>query len=430
MFLATVKIMAIAVTVFSISLLFYIGSSGSILTVNAQSDLPTTKHRDLIIDLGNNITTNAKLLYPSVGQGPYPGVLLIHGYGPTDMNGTRDYIRIDNETGSKIYPTVRTYFQIAEYLSDRGFSVLLYDKRGVGENHTVSDINAYGNITFNDLKQDAEKALEVLIQQPEVDANKVTLIGHSEGTMIVPRVAIDNPQKVDSIVLMGAAAQNLHEIIYYQLVTRPTLYVQDALDHNHDGLLSAREASEDPLFNLLVGNITLFLTQDSTSANGTVPQQQQLDPNFNTNNDTFISINEEIKPRLIAEFESYPGLATTEKCDWSCPILFKSHQHLTPNLDIIGKVPSDTSILILNGENDSQTFPQQAFLLQQRLTELNHPDHTLKTYPDLGHLFYPSNKWLTSTGPIQENVLQDLFDWLSDPAREFTKVDFISSSHS
>jgi len=42
--------------------------------------------------------------------------------------------------------------------------------------------------------------------------------------------------------------------------------------------------------------------------------------------------------------------------------------------------------IILNGENDSQTTIQQVFLLQQRLTDVNHPDHTLITYPNLGHL--------------------------------------------
>jgi dienelactone hydrolase len=55
------------------------------------------------------------------------------------------------------------------------------------------DSNVWGNATFDDLTLDAEKALDVLIQQPEVDANHVTLVGHSEGTRIVPRVAIDNP---------------------------------------------------------------------------------------------------------------------------------------------------------------------------------------------------------------------------------------------
>ncbi len=83
-----------------------------------------------------------------------------------------------------------------------------------------------------------------------------------------------------------------------------------------------------------------------------------------------------------------------------------------PTLNIIGKVPSDTSILILNGENDTQTPVQQAFLLQQRLTDVNHPDHTLITYPDLGYLFYPSSQWKTGIGPIQQYVLADIYSWL------------------
>ena len=32
---------------------------------------------------------------------------------------------------------------------------------------------------------------------------KATLIGHSEGTNIPPRVAVDNPDKVRNIVLMA-----------------------------------------------------------------------------------------------------------------------------------------------------------------------------------------------------------------------------------
>jgi dipeptidyl aminopeptidase/acylaminoacyl peptidase len=91
-------------------------------------------------------------------------------------------------------------------------------------------------------------------------------------------------------------------------------------------------------------------------------------------------------------------------------------------LDIISKVPFNTSILILNGKNDSQTPIQHAILLQQKLTEVRHPDHTLKTYPDLGHLFYPSSQWVTAAGgPIEPKVLEDLFGWLSDPVKDFKK---------
>jgi uncharacterized protein len=46
------------------------------------------------------------------------------------------------------------------------------------------------------------------------------------------------------------------------------------------------------------------------------------------------------------------------------------------------------------------------------LTKVNHPDHTLITYPNLGHQFYPSSHWTTESEPIPEYVLVDLYSWL------------------
>ena len=372
----------------------------------------------MVIDLGNGLETNARLNLPAVGDGPYPGVLLVQGSGKTDMNETAGYVRIDNKTGALIYPPAKPFFDIAQYLSERGFAVLQYDKRGFGANMTILDSDVWGNITFDDLAQDAEKALHVLTQQPEVDSNNVTLVGHSEGTVIVPRIAINNSEKVDSIVLMGALAQNLREIGYTQAMD-PVRYAQQVLDHDHSGSISLQEASEDPVFRSLVGNLTLFATQNISSMNGTT---KLMDEQYDTNNDTLISINDELKPRLIDKVESVSVVTPGEKCDGltgPCPIWLNSHFSLTPNLDIIGNVPSNISILIQQGENDSDTPIQQALLLQQKLTELRHPDHTLITYPDLGHLFYPSSQWKTAIGgPIEQRVLEDLFEWISDPVRD------------
>ena len=77
-----------------------------------------------------------------------------------------------------------------------------------------------------------------------------------------------------------------------------------------------------------------------------------------------------------------------------------------------GNVSKSTGMLILNGDNDSETPVQQAFLLQQRLTDVKHPDHTLITYPNLEHLFYPSSQWSTGIGPFEEYVLADFYAWL------------------
>ena len=426
-------IIATILSLCAISFLIYGNSSTSAVnfTAYAQSDVQTIKYRDMVIDLGNGVETDAQLTYPAVGNGPFPGILLIPGSGAIDMNDTIDVVHIDNKTGAKIYPPVRPFFQIAQYLSERGFVVLRYDKRGIGENHTILDSNVWGNVTFDDLKQDAEKALDVLIQQPEVDANHVTLIGHSEGTLYAPRIAIDNPGKVDKIVLLAAAAQNFRDLVYYQTVTIPVLYAQQILDHDHNGLLSVQEASKNPIFSYLAGNFTLLLTQNITTANGTTTKQQ-LSPQYNLNNDTVISINDELKPRLTNLFKSLSVMTPGKKCTGpgaleGCPIWLESLYSLTPTLDIVGKIPSDISILIQQGGNDTLAPIQQAFLLQQKLTELRHPDQTLITYPNLGHLFSPSSQWITGVGPIQDNVLQDLFTWLSDPVRDFKKLSILSS---
>ncbi|MFL6457809.1 MAG: alpha/beta hydrolase, partial [Nitrososphaeraceae archaeon] len=426
------KITIVIATILSlcaISFLVYGSGSGTAkFTVYAQSYLQTIKHRNLVIDLGAGVKTNAQLTYPAIGgngNAKYPGVLLITGSGAEDMNETAGFIRIDNKTGQKIYPPT-PIFQIAQYLSERGFAVLRYDKRGVGTNHTILNSNVWGNLTINNLVEDANKALAVLMNQPEVDADKISVLGHSEGTLISPRLAIDNPNKVRNIVLMGAVAQNMSEILYFQTVSLPISYAQKVLDKNHNGLLSVQEASKDVTFQRLIGgNISLILTKNLP--NGT----RVLNPKDNPNNDAYININTELKPALIEQAKSFfspsrqmVGTAaattktTSEKCInlEGCPMYLKSFLALEPNLNTISKVPPNISILILNGENDTQTPIQGALLLQQKLTEINHPDHILITYPNLGHDFYPSSQWQTQHGPIPSYILADLYSWLESHA--------------
>ena len=210
----------------------------------------------------------------------------------------------------------------------------------------------------------------------------------------------------------------------------PILYAKEVLDHNHNGLLSLREANENPVFSSMVGNLTVLLAQNITNtANGTnatntsMPIQQQLNPEYNSNQDVYISIDNELKPKLFEKFESQLVITPGKKCsvtDMFCPIWVKSHYDVPQStLDIIGNVSS--SILILQGENDIQTQIQQAFLLQQKLTDERHPDHILIIYPNLGHLFFPSSKWETGIGQIQQYVLKDLYTWLESHSG-FTSV--------
>jgi len=369
-----------------------------------QQYVQTIKFRNLVIDLGNGVKINAQLTYPAIGNGSFPGVLLISGSGANDKNETSGYI---HKSGPKP-PT--PFWQIAQYLSERGFAVLRYDKRGIGANFTINQ-NVWGNTTINDLIHDAEKALNVLIQQPEVDPKRISIIGHSEGTVIAPRVAIDNSTKVKNIILMGAVAQTERQLLYFQVVSLPLLYAEKVLDHNHDGLISIQQIAKTPLLiELLVPSSVII---KSFFTNNTKIISDALVNKF-SNNTGYISIDKQLKPELVKFYESLSVVTPGKKCMSleSCPIWLDSYDVLEPNSSIIENVSPSTSILILQGENDSQVPIQQAFLLQQRLTEVNHPDHTLITYPNLGHQFYPSSQWSTGIGSFEPYVLADIYAWL------------------
>ena len=212
---------------------------------------------------------------------------------------------------------------------------------------------------------------------------------------------------------MGAFAQNMSDLLHFQAVTLPVLYAQKVLDENHNGLLSVQEASKDVTFQSIIGgNVSLILTQNLP--NGT----RILNPKDNPDNDTYININTELKPALIEKAKSFFSPSTTtsasNKCTnlEGCPLYSKSFLAFKTNLNTISQVPSKTNILILQGQNDTQTPVEQSFLLQQKLTEINHPDHILITYPNLGHSFYPSSQWQTERGPVPPYVLADLYSWL------------------
>ena len=318
----------------------------------SQQYIQTIKHRDLVLDLGNGLKTNAQLTLPAIGSGPFPGVLLIPGSGAVDMN----------ETLSK---DAKPFWQIAQYLSERGFAVIRYDKRGIGStSNTILDTNVWGNTTANDLIQDNKKSLNVLIQQPEVDPKRISIIGHSEGTLYDPRVAIDNSTNVKNIILMGVLAQNPVKVVeYYQDVSLPLEYATQVLDRNHTGTISIQQIANDPFLRQLLMPPSVMLTFLHT--NDTKVITTTLAKGFNTSG--HISIEKQLKPVMVKAYENVTAFNLL-KCKTLviCPILMRSLDNMIPNLCIIGNVSKSTGILILNGENDTQTPVQQAFLMQQR----------------------------------------------------------------
>jgi hypothetical protein len=203
-------------------------------------------------------------------------------------------------------------------------------------------------------------------------------------------------------------------------VSLPSEYATKVLDKDHTGLISIQQIANDPILR------NSLLSSSVLRTNNTKDITNTLGKAFGTSGD--ISIDKQLKPVLVKIYQNTTAF-NLHKCSTIalCPILWRSLFNMIPNLSIIGNVSKSTGILILHGQNDTQTPVEQAFLLQQRLIDVNHPDHTLITYPNLGHAFYPSSHWVFEIGPIEPYVLADLYAWL-EAHSGFTRIPVVMPS--
>jgi uncharacterized protein len=131
------------------------------------------------------VTLGGTLTLPR-GNGPFPAAVLIAGSGPQDRDAS-----IANH---------KPFLVISDYLTRKGFAVLRYDKRGVGESTGSSEM-----ATTLDLASDAKCAVAYLKSRKDIDPSKIGLVGHSEGAMIAPTLAATS-QDLPWIVLLAPPA--------------------------------------------------------------------------------------------------------------------------------------------------------------------------------------------------------------------------------
>jgi len=130
------------------------------------------------------------------GTGPFVTVLLITGSGPQD----RDEALLGH----------RPFLVLSDYLTRRGIEVLRLDDRGVGKS-----TGNYSTATTEDFAEDALAAVSYLKSRPEVDAKKIGLVGHSEGGIIAPIVAVRS-SNVAFIVMMAGVGVPMRDLMVRQ----------------------------------------------------------------------------------------------------------------------------------------------------------------------------------------------------------------------
>lgn len=138
------------------------------------------------------------LIIPETRFEKAPAILIIGGSGKLDRNG-----KVNKKLDLKLYG------QIAEYLTSLGFINLRYDKRGVGASE-----GDYLTTGLWDLVDDAQTGIQFLKNLPEVDPDKVIVLGHSEGCTIGTAVAVR--EELGGLVLLSGAGERVSEAMKRQ----------------------------------------------------------------------------------------------------------------------------------------------------------------------------------------------------------------------
>jgi len=125
------------------------------------------------------------------GPGPFPAALLITGSGPQDRDETL--------MGHK------PFWVLADDLTRRGIAVLRVDDRGVGK--STGDL---ANATSRDFAGDAKAGVAYLKTRKDINARKIGLIGHSEGGIVAPMVAVESKDVAFIVLLAGTWLDGEH----------------------------------------------------------------------------------------------------------------------------------------------------------------------------------------------------------------------------
>ena len=126
-----------------------------------------------------------------------PAVLMLPGSGETDRDDNAPRLAID------------AFPQIATSLASIGFASLRYDKRGIGRSQ-----GNYWKTGFHDHVVDATAALSWLCTQPEVDSERIYVLGHSEGSLLAIRLAAQGAPMAGIILLAGSAQTGEQTMIW------------------------------------------------------------------------------------------------------------------------------------------------------------------------------------------------------------------------
>ncbi|MFZ4100066.1 MAG: alpha/beta hydrolase family protein [Chlamydiia bacterium] len=334
-------------------------------------DAEDVKYSNLTAD----VVLAGTLTLPRSGK-PSPAVLLIAGSGPNDRDAT--------VFGHK------PFLVLADHLTKKGFAVLRVDKRGVGQS-----TGNYGISTSEDFASDVLAGVEYLKTRKEVNAEQIGLIGHSEGGLIAPMVAVKSSD-VAFIVLMAGAG----------VTGEATLYAQEALISRAMGVAEGQIGRQLDLqrqaLSVIKGESDLersekLLREIVEKQLVNLPKEEQR-----TRADVMEAQIKRVNSKWFRYFLTYDPKT--------------SLKHLK------------TPVLVLSGELDTQVSPKQNLpVIAKILEEAGHRNYRIIEFPSLNHLFQTCESGsILEYGEIEETiapiVLETLSGWIVEATSNFRKI--------
>ncbi|MCL1858390.1 MAG: alpha/beta fold hydrolase [Oscillospiraceae bacterium] len=289
---------------------------------------------------------------------PCPAVVLVHGSGPSDMDGV-----------PKVYPDYpnKPFLDIADYLSTHGIAVIRYDKRTF--THGTKMINESGSFTvYEETIEDAILAAEILKSDSRINKNKVFIIGHSLGGMLAPRIHAEGGDFA-GIISFAGSPRSLIEIM--------------------------RDQS-------FAANMAIIETLEGEELEEALIIMETFDEDWNAYWSEYLDISDENE----AKNTIIPGLG-------GCSVYYMQDLGKIPVSEYIKNIT--VTFLIMQGSADFQVYVDKDYSLWQKLLA-GRSNATFKLYEGLNHMFMKSTtkdiEEYFIVSHVEEQVLIDIVEWI------------------
>ena len=337
------------------SIPFHLGREAVQAARRPQDPVPPFPYQEEEVAYQNGDIHLAGTLTLPPGPGPFPAVVLITGSGAQNRN--------EELLGH------RPFLVLADHLSRNGIAVLRVDDRGVG-----GSTGSVSGSTSSDFAGDVLAGVAFLKQHAHIAADRIGLIGHSEGGLIAP-LAASRSKDVAFIVMLAGTGVSGYEILPAQVeaIDKASGQPADRARRDADLTRSAMDlvrAEKDEAV-LRTKLKTLFEEHSDAIDAGDLKTAGGLDAYVEQQAKTLSS------PwfRYFVDYDPRPALRQV-------------------------KVP----VLALNGELDRQVLPDQNLpAIEQALREGKNPDVTIRRMPGLNHLFQTT----TTGSPTEYATIQE-----------------------